>query len=98
MRTFSADSDPDEMVWHRDDEDRIVRVLEGEGWYFQRDNELPMRMRIGDVIQIPRRSWHRVIMREKTRLVVEIASQPHKGSKVPTNFDQESGFTKDLNS
>ena len=98
IRTFSVDSDPEEMIWHRDDEDRTVKVLEGDGWYFQRDDELPMKLSVGDVVEIPRRCWHRVIMREKTRLVVEITSQPHKGSNVPTNLPQESGFTNDLNS
>ena len=98
IRTFSADSDPDEMIWHRDDEDRTIRVLEGAGWYFQRDDELPTKLTVGDVLDIPRHSWHRVIMREKTTLVVEITCHPHNGSKVSTNLRHESGLTRDLNS
>lgn len=71
-RVFSHDTDPEELVWHRDDEDRTVKVLEGEGWYFQRDDELPVPLKIGDEFQIPRRQWHRVIMTRPTQLVVEV--------------------------
>lgn len=72
VRTFNADTDPEELVWHRDDEDRTVRVVEADGWYFQRDGELPFQLNPGDVISIRRQEWHRVIMRKPTRLVVEI--------------------------
>ena len=71
-RVFSPDGDPDELVWHRDEEDRTVRVLEGTGWYFQRDDELPIPMKIGDEFKISRHQWHRVIMTRPSRLVVEV--------------------------
>ena len=31
IREFSQNIDPIELMWHRDDEDRIVEVLKGEG-------------------------------------------------------------------
>lgn len=74
VRTFSKDIDPEELVWHRDEDDRVIRVLESAGWYFQRDGELPIELRPGDVIHVPQRSWHRVIRRGESRLVVEIAT------------------------
>jgi len=74
IRTFDADTDPEELVWHRDDEDRTVRVVEADGWYFQRDGELPFQMMPGDVLTIHRHEWHRVIMRKPARLVVEITA------------------------
>lgn len=72
IRTFSANTDPEELIWHRDDEDRRIFVVESEGWYFQRDGELPQEMRPGDLIDVARHEWHRVIARKPTRLVVEI--------------------------
>ena len=42
IRTFSKDVDPMDLIWHTDNEDRDIEVLEGEGWQFQRDNELPL--------------------------------------------------------
>lgn len=74
LRTFSAETDPDELVWHRDDEDRTVSVVEADGWYFQKDGELPKLMAPGDTLYVRRHEWHRVIMRKSTRLVVEIST------------------------
>jgi mannose-6-phosphate isomerase-like protein (cupin superfamily) len=65
IRHFSSNVDEEELVWHRDREDRAVTVLSGEGWYFQMDGELPVEMKPGDVINIPRESWHRVIRRRQ---------------------------------
>ena len=39
-RTFSQDVDNDELVWHRDREDREVEVIGETDWMFQYDNEL----------------------------------------------------------
>ena len=36
IRTFKKDVQDDELVWHRDKEDREVRVVKGNGWQFQR--------------------------------------------------------------
>jgi len=38
-----------------------ITILEGDGWYFQRDNELPFELKEGVDIFIPRLEWHRVI-------------------------------------
>ena len=61
IRTFSKDVNAMDLIWHRDDEDRNVKVLEGEGWKFQRDNALPLELKEGDRIFIPRHQVHRVI-------------------------------------
>lgn len=73
-RTFSEDTHLDELVWHRDDEDRTVRVVESDGWYFQCDDELPVEMKPGDEFHVTRHQWHRVIRRGSSKLVVEIRS------------------------
>jgi hypothetical protein len=59
IRTFSSDRDPFEMVWHFDNENRLVVILEETDWLFQFDNELPMKMK--DPIFIPKGVIHRVI-------------------------------------
>jgi len=76
VRTFSGEVDPEELAWHRDAEDRFVRVVEASQWYFQSDDALPKEMRPGDVYFIPKETWHRVIRRGNERLVVEIATHP----------------------
>ena len=61
IRTFSKDVNPMELVWHQDKEDREIEVLEGEGWMFQRDNELPLELKKGDCIFITELEIHRVL-------------------------------------
>jgi quercetin dioxygenase-like cupin family protein len=61
IREFNENIDPIELKWHRDLCDRTVTVLEGEGWYFQKDNELPLELKEGVRIFIPKLEWHRVI-------------------------------------
>ena len=64
IRTFSKDVDEMDLIWHMDDEDREITILEGNGWQFQRDNELPLELKIGDSIFIPRHQVHRIIKGE----------------------------------
>jgi len=71
IREFGQDIDPIELVWHQDKEDRLVEVLEGEGWKFQRDNNVPVDMKIGDRIFIPEGEIHRII-KGTTNLKIKI--------------------------
>ena len=61
LREFPADVDEMELIWHEDKEDRIVSVVEGNGWKFQFDEELPIEMEDGIDITIPKGVIHRVI-------------------------------------
>ena len=71
IRTFRKDVQDDELVWHRDKEDREVRVIKGRGWLFQREDHLPFLLREGDIIYIKKEEWHR-IFKGRTELIVEI--------------------------
>jgi hypothetical protein len=70
-RVFSKDVLSEELVWHRDKKDRTVTILEGDGWQFQRDNELPFHLNVGDEITIEALEYHRII-KGKTDLKIEI--------------------------
>ena len=59
IRVFDQDIDPIELMWHRDQEDRIVESLEPTDWLVQLDNELPTL--INKPIFIPKYVWHRTI-------------------------------------
>jgi quercetin dioxygenase-like cupin family protein len=61
IREFLLDIDPMSLVWHEDQEDRIIEVLVGNGWRFQYDEDLPFEMITGDRFEIPRGYLHRVI-------------------------------------
>ena len=61
IRTFSEDTDSGDLMWHRDRENRLVEILESNGWKYQSDNNLPIEMKKGDKIFIPEGLYHRVI-------------------------------------
>jgi quercetin dioxygenase-like cupin family protein len=71
IREFSSEVDPMELVWHQDEEDRTIEILEGEGWQLQKDNELPLALQEGDSIFIPMGQIHRVI-KGNTNLKIQI--------------------------
>ena len=70
-RTFDEDVAEEEMIWHRDKRDRTFTVLEGEGWMFQFDNQMPVEIEQGDVIEIPKYSYHRLI-KGNSKLILQI--------------------------
>jgi len=41
VRTFTHDVPEEELVWHRDQEDRIIEPLHETDWKFQYDNNNP---------------------------------------------------------
>jgi hypothetical protein len=59
IRTFSEDIKEDELVWHRDKEDRIVESVGDTNWEIQLDNKLPKSLT--ETIYIPKETYHRVI-------------------------------------
>ena len=71
IREFSQDVDSEELIWHMDRKDRTVTILESSGWEFQMDNELPKILKEGDVLFIPKYTYHRVI-KGNGKLIVEI--------------------------
>jgi quercetin dioxygenase-like cupin family protein len=71
IREFKINTPDKELVWHRDEKDRYVTILEGEDWYFQLDNELPLKLQKKDVIFIPKQKYHRVL-KGKTDLLIKI--------------------------
>jgi len=71
IRTFLTNVDSEELKWHQDLKDRKVKILESGGWYFQIENALPNKLVDGQILEIPKFVWHRVIKGNST-LIVEI--------------------------
>ena len=70
-RVFSKDVDPTSLVWHSDKEDRLIEVIDGEGWSIQMDNQLPLVLSKGDRIFITEGQVHRVL-KGTTNLKIKI--------------------------
>lgn len=61
IRTFNENVNPLDLVWHKDDKDRVVTILENSEWKFQFEDELPIDLYEGRTININKTDWHRVI-------------------------------------
>jgi len=61
IRVFESNVDSGELHWHRDRENRLIEVLEGNGWMLQLDDELPVEMKVGNQYLIPEGVYHRTI-------------------------------------
>ena len=62
LRRFSTSINEQELTWHRDARNRVVKVLKGTGWKFQLDDNIPVELTEGDEFYIPAKVYHRVIM------------------------------------
>jgi len=61
IRIFDIEAADEEFVWHRDNEDRIIEVLEGDGWRFQPEGSLPLLLKPGIGFTIRKGEYHRLI-------------------------------------
>ncbi len=59
IREFGENIDPIELLWHRDDEDRVIEIIGHTDWQIQLENSLPTSL--NQPIFIPRHTWHRAI-------------------------------------
>ena len=59
IREFPANTNEMDLVWHMDDEDRIIESIGKTDWLFQFDDELPVSL--NNTIFIPKHTIHRVI-------------------------------------
>lgn len=71
LREFKRNTDPDELIWHQDLNDRQILVIKSGGWKLQVEEGLPFPLREGLTYWVPAHTWHRVI-RGHDNLVVEI--------------------------
>ena len=72
IRTFESNIESDELVWHRDRADRVITILEGDGWMFQMDNEVPQLLEAGDILNVSKMAYHRIYKAGTTPLKIKI--------------------------
>ena len=61
LRIFSIEVESEDLYWHKDKQDRRIEVISGEGWMFQSDNEIPIKLSPGDKFKIEKNTFHRII-------------------------------------
>ena len=72
QRDFMSTLIEEELNWHMDEEDREVFVVAGDGWYLQIENEIPQLMQKESIFKIPKETWHRIINKNGTNLVINV--------------------------
>ena len=60
LREFKESIESEELIWHRDKKDRVVKVVRSYDWMLQLDNELPTRLEEGKKYFIPKEVYHRI--------------------------------------
>ena len=77
LRTFAEDTDSEELIWHRDKENRKILIVEGNGWLLQVEDQLPMILEKNKEYSIKANQWHRVI-KGKNDLILFIKKENKK--------------------
>ena len=70
-RVFDEQVDDGELIWHKDRKDRVIYVIESNGWKIQYDNQLPIDLVNGNTYYVKKENYHRV-HKGKGNLVIEI--------------------------
>ena len=64
IRTFPADTKPEDLIWHRDRITRNISIIESNGWLFQSDDCLPIELDKGESLTVEQMVFHRLIKGE----------------------------------
>ena len=59
-RVFKDDVEKEQLIWHKDRKDRVVKVIYGTGWKLQYDNDLPFELEVGRNYYIKKEHFHRL--------------------------------------
>jgi hypothetical protein len=73
-RIFTSTIDSDELLWHQDKRERVIRIFSGRDWQLQFDDQLPFTLEEGKDYKIPDHTYHRVI-KGKDDLIIKITEK-----------------------
>ena len=59
-RVFKQNVKKEQLIWHKDRKDRVVKVIYGTGWKLQMDNDLPFELELGQNYYIKKENFHRL--------------------------------------
>ena len=85
LRRFDESVSDADLEWHRDLQDRVVEVINGNGWMLQMDNQVPTEMVSGESYFIESKLWHRII-KGTGDLVLKITESKSKEGKNESAF------------
>ena len=100
IRSFSKKINPNDLVWHKDQHDRIITVQESKRWMIQFNNKLPEELKEGKKYFIPKNTWHRLVKGD-SHLIILINEQLGRrkwaaffggGNTDPDDYSDEDGY------
>ena len=59
-RVFKLNVKKEQLIWHKDRKDRVIKVIYGTGWKLQMDNDLPFELELGQNYYIKKENFHRL--------------------------------------
>lgn len=68
-RRFSSDASQEDLIWHRDREDRYIEIFSHGEWMFQFEDKLPFKLSSVDNIFIEKGVYHRLIKGSEDLLI-----------------------------
>lgn len=71
LRYFDHNILSEELIWHQDQEDRTIEIIQSNDWYFQRDEEVPFKLIEGMKFSIKKMNYHR-LLRGKDDLIIKV--------------------------
>ena len=85
VRRFDGSVSEADLEWHRDLQDRVVEVINGNGWMLQMDNQVPTEMVSGKSYFVESKCWHRII-KGNGDLVLKITESKSKEDQNESAF------------
>jgi len=73
VRRFSKHVPIGDLTWCTCNQNNKVKVIKGQGWQLQFDNQNPTELQEGEIILIPQKTYHR-LLRGYTDLILEITT------------------------
>ena len=70
-RVFKESVEKEQLIWHKDKKDQVVKVIYGTGWKLQYDNQLPIELEPGQNYHIKKQEFHR-LLKGNSELKLEI--------------------------
>ena len=71
IRKFNKSINENSLKWHRDENNRKIKIISGKNWKIQFENRIPVDLIEGKVYTINSKKWHRLI-KGNSDLVIEI--------------------------
>ena len=72
IRKFNKSLNENSLKWHKDDNNRRIKIISGKNWKIQFENNLPVELIEGKSYMINSKKWHRLI-KGNSDLIIQIS-------------------------